>query len=146
MRFIYIFSLLALIAFKDSFASFNWKKVTTNKNGDTFYIDQNIVKNNFKTVHINVLINSSPVAISSRSGIKSIIYKIETDCKKLRYKTLNSYFYSDFMAKGRKSISSEYYSLNFSSKGYWTYVSEDSPEQRVVENLCNNIKEKNVIE
>ena len=77
-----------------------WEKVTTNLNGDSFYIDLNKIEKNNKLVRFWVLIDSSKKASSKRSGIKSVKTQQQCECRSYKYKTITWSFHSLQMCKG----------------------------------------------
>ncbi len=128
---------LILILFHSiSHSKVNWIKITKNKNGDTFYIDKDRIQKDKTFRDFWVLIDSPINAISERSGVKSIASEVRCNCVSFKYKTKKTFFYSDTMGKGRKSNSSNFYATNFSSKGFWTFPSKDSSEEKVITYIC----------
>ena len=117
-----------------------WEKVTTNLNGDSFYIDLNKIEKNNKLVRFWVLIDSSKKASSKRSGIKSVKTQQQCECRSYKYKTITWSFHSLQMGKGESTNKSDFYADHFMSNNYWTYPSPRSSEEKVIKIVCENVK------
>ena len=136
MKRIVIF-LVFIMSFNKSFSSPKWKKISTNKNGDAFYVNEKEVSKINDKYNLLVLINSPFGADSSRSGIRSIIIRIECECLDLKYKTKDFSLFTDYMGKGEKKISSKYDIMNFNSPNFWTFVSKGSSEESIIKFVCS---------
>ena len=136
MKKIIIF-LILLMFFNKSFSSTKWKKISTNKNGDSFYVNEKEVSKINDKYNFLVLINSPFVADSSRSGIKSIITRVECECLDLKYNTKDFSLFTDYMGKGEKKNSSKYDIMNFNSPNFWTFASKDSSEESIIKFVCS---------
>jgi len=135
------FIFFLLICFQSiGFSNVNWTKITKNQNKDTFYIDLNRVSKDKEFILFWVLIDSPPNALSNRSGIKSITFKIQCNCLSYAYKTEKTVFFSESMGRGKESYTSKFYATNFSSKGFWTFPSKNSSEEKVIKYLCKQKK------
>jgi hypothetical protein len=136
-------NLILLVLFIFSFSKdvlAEWKKITTNLNGDSFYIDLNKIEKNNELVKFWVLIDSSKKASSKRSGIKSVKTQQQCECESSKYKTITWSFYSLQMGKGKSTDKSDFYADHFMSSNYWTYPSPKSSEEKVIKIVCEKVK------
>ena len=129
--------LILILFFSKSFSSLKWKKVSTNKNEDSFYVNESEITKNNNLYTFLVLISSPSKADSKHSGIKSIAIRIQCECSDFKYTTKEIFLHTDYMGKGERKISSRYDVMNFNSPNFWTFASKDSSEESVLKFVCS---------
>ena len=85
-----------LILFSINGFAFNWKKVSENSLGSSYYVD-NIKKHNGLVYYWTLVDLLEPLS----DGTNSYIDKFKVDCVKEKQTFLNETFYSQSMGKGK---------------------------------------------
>ena len=86
-----------LLLFSVNGFAFNWKKVTTNMSGDTFYVDVSNIKKHNGLVYFWIL---NDYLEPSEFGTNSTINKLKVDCGEEKQTWLGSTSYTQSMGRG----------------------------------------------
>jgi hypothetical protein len=105
-----------------------WRKIGKNATGDTFYVDENIRKNN-SYIYFWLLADYD-IPINSRdANFYSSINYYQADCGMLRKKLLDSNYFLGQMGKGK--------SETFGTDDKWTYAAPGSTNSKILNYVCN---------
>ena len=90
-----------LLLFSVNGFAFNWKKVSQNKGGDTYYVDVDNLKKHYGFVYYWQLDDLLEPIKSVSDSINSAIIKYKVDCGEEKQTWLNENYYSQSMGRGR---------------------------------------------
>ena len=105
-----------------------WKKITENFYGDSYYIDFDSIKARNGYVYYWGL---SDYITPNNGNMSSKIY-YQVDCELDKYKFLSGTFYNESMGKGKSETSTP--------PDDWMYLSPDSAYEVVIDSVCDYVE------
>tara|TARA_B100000965_G_scaffold179519_1_gene149720 strand:- start:2649 stop:3044 length:396 start_codon:yes stop_codon:yes gene_type:complete len=121
-----IFIFLFFIFFANSYADYNWKKITESNNR-IYYVDHSSIKSSGNKVYFLTL--TDYYKPDEFGDLSNIIYR-EADCSKMSYRFLKDFYYSQPMGNGEPSEIID-------EVGEWRALVPGSVGEYMTEYVCN---------